>query len=297
MDLRHVSGAVSAHVIRNVWELLSAWLRLLLTYHNPALVQHLDRVLPGWERMNDQVVDRAGVISKKESGEDKEEGGIIPLALLMGLYSTSMPYAHALTVMDWQVLQGEAYAGLYLVASLLDLYGTFLFHMTHTQIRSWMRDVRTGGDVWANSTTGGDGSCPPWFKSPELPATLAKTKRALVDSLTWDSFTEGWLAAAAAMRTHTPIGFRTDVQRTEAWALHMTRSRFAKLDQDRAAAQAASGGYPANTGNTANTSNTLSQAASRISSTSDSSSSASSTASSIWSAGLSSMKKMSVSLR
>lgn len=29
---------------------LHAWLRLLLSYHSPALVQHLDRVLPGWEQ-------------------------------------------------------------------------------------------------------------------------------------------------------------------------------------------------------------------------------------------------------
>lgn len=27
-----------------------SWLRLLVTYHSPALAQHLDRVLPGWEK-------------------------------------------------------------------------------------------------------------------------------------------------------------------------------------------------------------------------------------------------------
>ena len=26
-----------------------SWLRLLLSYHSPALVQHLDRVVPHWE--------------------------------------------------------------------------------------------------------------------------------------------------------------------------------------------------------------------------------------------------------
>jgi hypothetical protein len=31
-------------------ETVHFWLRLLLTYHNPTLSQHLDRVLPGWEK-------------------------------------------------------------------------------------------------------------------------------------------------------------------------------------------------------------------------------------------------------
>jgi hypothetical protein len=36
-------------------EVVHSWLRLLLLYHCPALAQHIDRVLPGWEMPAEEV--------------------------------------------------------------------------------------------------------------------------------------------------------------------------------------------------------------------------------------------------
>jgi hypothetical protein len=35
--------------------LVHFWLRLLVTYHSPKLAQHLDRVVPGWEKASTEI--------------------------------------------------------------------------------------------------------------------------------------------------------------------------------------------------------------------------------------------------
>ena len=93
--------------------------------------------------------------------------------------------------------------------------------------------MRQGGDLWNNNKSDArevlEVPAVPWFQSPLLPAHVLSNEggsipeRTLLDSLTWPSFIEGWLAAAAALRTHTPRGFRVDVRRTGLWAVQKTK--------------------------------------------------------------------------
>ncbi len=34
---------------------IHSWIRFLLIYHSPALAQHLDRVIPGWEKPSKEI--------------------------------------------------------------------------------------------------------------------------------------------------------------------------------------------------------------------------------------------------
>ena len=140
----------SRTVSGSAMEILSGWLRLLLSYHSPRLVQHLDRIVPGWEHPAEEV----GVIGAMKEVCDPEVstspsrgsgsgGGLIPLHFLLGVFSPSIPYELALAVLDWQILEGEEFAGLFLIAALLDLMGPFLANMTATEVRNWMQVRKT----------------------------------------------------------------------------------------------------------------------------------------------------------
>ena len=127
------------------------WLRLLVAYHSPRLVQHLDRVLPGWEHtattasattasagpaLSEQEVDYTShesvgaAIDKAEAVAGKHEGeldspepvvsysagylarnGVISATFLSGLFAEAVPVRQAAVMGDWAVLTGEKHAG------------------------------------------------------------------------------------------------------------------------------------------------------------------------------------------
>ena len=127
------------------------WLRLLVAYHSPRLVQHLDRVLPGWEHtattasattvspgpaLSEQEVDYTShesvgaAIDKAEAVAGEHEGeldspepvvsysagylarnGVISATFLSGLFAGAVPVRQAAVMGDWAVLTGEKHAG------------------------------------------------------------------------------------------------------------------------------------------------------------------------------------------
>ena len=235
---------------------IHAWTRLLVLYHSPTLAHHLDRVMPGWEKPtrglsateNEQKRNRndldelekvygldsveeevraeagarrsaspRGIASAAPSKGNTCEGcGLIPLNWICGLFSSSLPSEQGVLILDWAILNNERYAGVYLVAALLEVFAQFLLQMDGDAIRAWTEEVSEGrGD---------------WFKSPSLPETAfghpqkPLEQHAFQQSLSWSSFVEGWTGATAALRKSTPTAFRQALEETEKWA----SSKYAK---------------------------------------------------------------------
>ena len=118
-----------------------SWLRLLVVYHSPAVAQHLDRTIPGWEKaasLSGIALDATGDFkgekcsdleketrSTSDAGSDtKEEGGTwtekgstkpeswgIPLQWICGLFSGSIPVENSSFLLDWALISQQRYAG------------------------------------------------------------------------------------------------------------------------------------------------------------------------------------------
>ena len=118
-----------------------SWLRLLVVYHSPAVAQHLDRTIPGWEKaasftgialvgtgdLKGEVcpgVDKEAAITSDTEIDAKEEGGTwtdkgstkpeswgIPLQWICGLFSGSIPVENSSFLLDWALISQQRYAG------------------------------------------------------------------------------------------------------------------------------------------------------------------------------------------
>jgi hypothetical protein len=107
-----------------------SWLRLLVVYHSPAVAQHLDRTLTGWELaaalpvsdthtemdsdMNTDATD--GTADDKtwadkgpQKGKDGKWG--IPLNWVCGAFSGSLPAEQCCFLLDWAIVSKQRYAG------------------------------------------------------------------------------------------------------------------------------------------------------------------------------------------
>ena len=105
------------------------------------------------------------------------------------------------------------FAGVYLLAALLEIFREFLMHMDGEQVSLWMDDVANGRHDW--------------FKSSHLPRAAYGfgeddkpiDQYTFQQQLTWPVFVEGWVAAAAALRRSTPKAFPNALATTEQWAI------------------------------------------------------------------------------
>jgi len=268
------------------------WLRLLLGYHNPLLMHHLDRIVPGWEQplvwdidggrsmapgmtylqrhnrhkimgesMNNienknrilpvstdtvtGILPRAGdfivgvdipagsptvqgdAFDRNNNGNDiasahpskgkTPSSGHIPVHFLCAIFSSSVPCEQALELLDWAVVSGERFAGVYLTAALLHIFSVFLRNMTGSEAREWFSQVAAG-----------DGS---WYKSTLLPThrffpndSQPIPEFSQQNSLSWAAFISGWIHTASAIRRHTPFAFRDAlVENDRGWAQEVAR--------------------------------------------------------------------------
>ena len=242
-----------------------AWLRLLVFYHSPAVAQHLDRVVPGWEGdcdnkehgMSTSITVQAVINNTNDNNNNNNNnnnsnvsnsnnnnnnnndghnsdhrestthdnpptggghqgengsGGCLPLRWLCGFFTGSLPADQTNCLFDWAIINEQRYAGVFLIATLLEIFsgalGTplskphitpisyiryitspsllpspplshvlpspLLVNMTGADIRSWFQAIAIGDPGWPSRLS-------------------AKT------TMTWPVFTSGWLHATAAV--------------------------------------------------------------------------------------------------
>jgi hypothetical protein len=102
-----------------------SWLRLLVSYHSPAVGQHLDTMLPGWElaikgNANSSEADSDSIHGKKswasgdgeKGGKGKVKEGCIPLHWISGFFSGSLPAEQSCFLLDWAIVNQLRYAGI-----------------------------------------------------------------------------------------------------------------------------------------------------------------------------------------
>ena len=136
--------------------------------------------------------------------------GIVPLHWICGLFSASLPSDQAILLLDWAVVNQERFAGVYLLASLFEVFAPFLLQMNGESIRQWTEEVSEGRGTW--------------YKSNMLPSTAYGQPQTplehytLQQTLSWPAFVEGWVSATAALRKKTPLAYRQALEKTEAWA-------------------------------------------------------------------------------
>jgi len=241
-------------------DLLHSWLRLLLSYHNPSLVQHLDRVLPGWE-MSTSVFsatdaafkasdvktsadldmlerelgidnsDDIGATWTASGGDDgpvesahaqNRQGGCIPLHWICGMFAGSIPADQSCYILDWSLLENERYLGLYMTAALLEIYSPWLVTVNGPTIRSWLEEIAAGQGQWYQFAP---------FKQSKYRQEEASF---LNDSenLSWTDFTCGWLHATFSLQRNTPQGFKEAVLHTEEWAEKTILKKINKNDDE-----------------------------------------------------------------
>lgn len=142
-----------------------SWVRLLLGYHFPALMQHLDRALPQWEDIvqdsltvvassdeTQTVSDRTSTASDGSSpasnSPGREQPGNISVAWTCGFFAGCLPPAELTQLWDWGIIQGNKYASLYLTIGLFGMFADSLLNLTGPQIKNWMAAVNSGQDDW-----------------------------------------------------------------------------------------------------------------------------------------------------
>ena len=109
------------------------WLRLLVLYHSPAVAQHLDRALPGWEKSLTAALSGAhsrtrtadtqtgtqddaseAMSDGKSEGKGEGKGGDawgVPLNWICGMFAGSLPAEHSSFILDWALISQQRYAG------------------------------------------------------------------------------------------------------------------------------------------------------------------------------------------
>ena len=225
------------------------WVRLLVLYHFPLLVLHLDRVFPGWElpmrhhsttevvnisaearsnasldemeeslglsggsnlSVTEQIDSLSSPLPKEDRYRDDTDSGCIPTPWLSGIFGDSLPPEEAASILDWSVLTTDRHFGVYFTAAFFGLYSSSLMNMNRVQVKTWMMKVYSG--ITSESTD--------WFASIPLSVSpvLNKDDEAKEVKMDWKIFMRGWLHAATALRHLTPNSFKEAVANTEVWA-------------------------------------------------------------------------------
>lgn len=190
-----------------------------MCYHSPAVAQHLDRVLPGWEGSVSVSVPSEDAGTEEASSDTENTwkssgkkgggggGGCIPLHWILGVYGGSVPPEMSCFLMDWAVVNQLKYAGIYLTAALLELFSGALVTMTGGDIRVWLQSIASGQEDWYKSLP----LC--------LPHPLSISEFSLTSAVTsWSEFTSGWVHAAAVLQQSTPLAYQQALKDTEQWA-------------------------------------------------------------------------------
>jgi hypothetical protein len=154
-----VNGEITYETIKHnlMADRLSSWLRLLLSYHFPALAIHLDSIHPGWETVS--ALSRAQVFGEQISSEPLDPhqtetgrnsgggGGLIPASWLGGYFAGSfLSSASLLRLWDWCLLWEQKFASLYLTAALLGLHEDLILAMTTpSELADWVQATSAGG--------------------------------------------------------------------------------------------------------------------------------------------------------
>lgn len=79
---------------------------------------------------------------------DSEDSGYIAHNWIAANFAGCLPTSMALAVYDWAILYEEKYAGLFLIASLLEIYSDMLLTMDGKQIKAWMFAIASGQEDW-----------------------------------------------------------------------------------------------------------------------------------------------------
>ena len=138
-----------------------------------------------------------------------EPRGLVPLNWICGLFSGSLPSEQGVILLDWAILNQERFAGVYLFATLLEIFAQFLLQMDGEAIRAWTEEVSEGHKDWFKSDTSSANGL--WSSAKASGAACSSAE------LSWPSFVEGWTASAAALRRRTPAAFRQALEETEDW--------------------------------------------------------------------------------
>lgn len=215
-----------------------ALLRLLVLYHSPRVVAHLDRVAWGWEGSLGE--DKAAALLRQEARDAEpssagekvlshidqleaelgldaddmpltptsapepdrstpsEPSGLVPFHLIAGLFATCLPPPQAAMVIDWAVLLREPYAGVYLLAALLDIHTPLMLSLDRRGVERWFRGLASSWD-WAllsGRPHGGAG-----VEEEELGPLPSHT-----------AATAAWILAASSLRRATPAAFVAALQ-------------------------------------------------------------------------------------
>jgi hypothetical protein len=229
-------------------ELTHTWLRTLLSYHSPAVVLHLDRVVPHWERPSKETSPSSAISAassqrgssaldalERELGLGVAEGGggvlgdepsISPVVSSDDFViqsappsssSATDPASYGCVPSHWitGVFSGSLpprEAALILDWAILnnDKYAGFYLSVSLLTIYSDALLRLSGSRIrrWFEDI---DLSKDEWFKSIPLgPQSFV--------SGSWTDFIRGWLSATAALIRSTPSAFKQSLLQTEEWA-------------------------------------------------------------------------------
>lgn len=233
---------------------LCNWLRLLVVYHYPALAMHLDRVVPGWERI---AADASVSSSKAQAANMASSAGLDDLEAELGFgLGTGSPIGGSqgscangtklFTTSDAFVIESarpvreiadEGLIPLHWICGLFAgsippeqacvLWDWILLtenrfagiYLTAAMLGIFSQSLisMTGSDIklWMQKVAVGSDD---WFRLAVGTTAVSKT----TGPLSWSTFLRGWMYAAEALKQTTPISFVNAIELTEEWAVNST---------------------------------------------------------------------------
>lgn len=160
-----------------------------------------------------------------ESANPKQmpKNGVISSHWILSYFSGCMPPEHSSKLLDWSVFNGERFAGIYFIASLLEIYSSSLLKMNAIHLRQWFDDI--------------SGNKKDWFKQTKTISWFDQSTD--LEEMSWSQFVYGWIKATGskshlsfpplfisliclkllALINNTPVAFRETLNRTETWAM------------------------------------------------------------------------------
>ena len=119
----------------------------------------LDRVRPDLSQLNpnftrvglpspDCAVSGAAEALIESARHPVAGGGCVPLHWICGLFAGSLPPEQSCTLLDWVLLNEDRFAGVYLTAALLGIFGPQLVCMSGSDIKLWLQRVAAGSGDW-----------------------------------------------------------------------------------------------------------------------------------------------------
>jgi hypothetical protein len=233
---------------------LCDWLRLLVVYHYPALAMHLDRVVPGWERV---AADASVSASKTQAASMASSAGLDDLEAELGFglgissplggsQGTSTNGMNSSMTSDEFVIESARPARELADEGLIPLHwicGLFAgsippeqacvlwdwilltenrfagIYLTAAMLGIFSQSLisMTGSDIklWMQKVAVGSDD---WFRLSSGFSAVSKT----VNPLSWSTFMRGWMYATEALKQITPISFVKAIELTEEWVVNST---------------------------------------------------------------------------